>query len=232
MATRKFTQVAYGLSQPLITENPQFVYARRDPTAADFAIPSTIWINSLTPAIFILAKVANNAATWIQVQAGGGGGAGVFTSLTVTPGPTSITGVTGVQGNTSINTAGAGTTAIGVGGTGAVTIGNATGNTTIPAGNLTLTLGNIVVSAGDITATLGNIVASAGDLRLGNAASGVQFTAAANVKMLAGAGDPNGVVNAAKGSFFLRNDGASADEVAYVNTSIGVGTVWTALTTT
>ncbi len=190
MSGRQYKQVAYGLSQPLIPENPTPIYARRDPTVRDFAIPSTIWINSLTNTIWILATVANNAANWVQVQAGGGGGAGIFTSLTVTPGPTAITGVTGIQGNTSINTVGAGTTAIGTGGTGAVTIGNTTGNTavtgslgattTITAGTgLIATTGGVTASAGNIVATLGDITSSAGNLNApaGNVNVGIGVTA-------------------------------------------------------
>ncbi len=217
MATRKFTQVAYGLSQPLINENPQFIYAKRAPTTSDFAIPSTIWINSLANTVYILATVANNSATWVQVQAGGG--AGVFSSLTVTPGPISLTGTT------TINTAGAATTTIGTGGTGAVNIGNATGNTSV-TGSLTASTG-LVATTGGVTASAGNIVATLGNINLGAAAA--VFTFGNGIQIHAGTGDPNGVVTAPEGSLYLNTNGTGTGDRMFVNTNSG--TVWTGVTT-
>lgn len=164
MAGRQYQNVAYGLTSPLITENPTPVIAKRNPTTSDFAFPTTIWTNTATNAIYILASVSNNQANWVLLEVGGG--AGVFGSLTVTPGPISLTGTT------TINTAEAAVTTIGTGGTGAVNIGNATGNTAV-TGTLTAT-GNISSSGGSvssfstvnagtgITSTTGNITATAG----------------------------------------------------------------------
>src|SRR2546425_1803524 len=149
MAGRQYRQVAYGLTSPLINENPTPVVAKRDPTASDFALPTTIWTNTTTNTVFILASVSNNQANWIAVEAAGG--AGVFASLAVTPGPISLTGTT------TINTAGAATTTIGTGGTGVVNIGNATGNTFV-TGALSAT-GSINSSAGQIFTTNGAISA-------------------------------------------------------------------------
>ena len=53
-------------------------------------------------------------------------------------------------GPATINTTGSASTTIGTGGTGAVSIGNATGNTTIPAGNLAVTTGNISAANGNM----------------------------------------------------------------------------------
>jgi hypothetical protein len=150
--SRQFNQVSYGLTQALINENPPYILAKRAPLTSDFAQPSTIWINSLTNAVWILATVANNTATWVSTA----GGAGVFSSLTVTPGPISLTGTT------TINTAGAATTTIATGGTGAVNIGNATGNTSIT--------GTLTTSAG-ITATTGQINTTNGAIGAGNTAA-------------------------------------------------------------
>lgn len=49
------------------------------------------------------------------------------------------------------------------------------------------------------------------------------------VQLLAGAGSPNGVVTAPKGSIYLRTDGSSTSTRAYINTN--GSTAWTAITT-
>jgi len=49
------------------------------------------------------------------------------------------------------------------------------------------------------------------------------------IGILAGAGDPNGVINAAKGSMFLRTDGSSASTRMYINTTGAA--VWTNVVT-
>jgi hypothetical protein len=143
MAGRQYQNVSYGLNQPLNLENPTPIIAKRNPTTSDFAFPTTIWTNTANNEIFILASVANNTANWVTAS----GGAGVFTSLTVTPGPISLTGTT------TINTAGAAMTTIGTGGTGVVQIGNAVGNTSV-TGTLTASLG-LIATAGGLTVTAG-----------------------------------------------------------------------------
>ncbi|HVW99254.1 MAG TPA: hypothetical protein VHA52_02270 [Candidatus Babeliaceae bacterium] len=146
-----FNQVSYGLSQALINQPPFPIYAKRAPTTHDIGYAlGTLWVFVESNEAYILTSVVNNTATWLQVEASGG--AGVFSSLTVTPGPISLTGTT------TINTTGAGVTTIGTGGTGAVNIGNATGNTAV-TGSLTASV--------NITATTGNIVASSGSIEAG-----------------------------------------------------------------
>lgn len=49
------------------------------------------------------------------------------------------------------------------------------------------------------------------------------------VQLLAGAGSPNGVITAPKGSLYMRTDGSSSSTRAYTNTNGTTG--WTALTT-
>ena len=146
---------------------------------------------------YILTSVVNATATWLLLESGGG--SGVFSSLTVTPGPISLTGTT------SINITGSGVTTIGTGGTGAVNIGNATGNTavtgslstttslsattTITAGTgLTVTTGNALVSTGDITATAGNIVATAGNITATAGSVSAGTTVSSGTTMTAGTG--------------------------------------------
>jgi hypothetical protein len=249
MAGRQQRIVGYGLSDALPNIFPKPIVALRAPQTSDFAQLGQLWIEPKNSAgvaqnlCWVLTSIINNSANWLALV--GGGGAGVFASLTVTPGPISLTGTT------TINTAGAGTTAIGVGGTGAVTIGNATGNTTIPAGNLTLTLGNIVVSAGNITATLGNIAATAGSLSAGTtvtAGTGITATlgniTATNgnvvlstaatflqlpgpIKVMSGAGAPGNGLAAEAGDLYVRTDPAGATSRIYVATGAGA---WTNIT--
>jgi hypothetical protein len=288
MAGRQYQQVAYGLSQALIAENPSPIIAKRNPTNKDFAFPTTIWTNTTNNALYILASVANNTANWVLLEVGGG--AGIFANLTVTPGPISLTGTT------SINTTGAAVTTIGTGGTGAVNIGNTTGNTLV-TGDLTATVditantgnivallgdidatagnmsaagtvtggtgviattgnvsatagavsanttvtagtgistatGNIAAAAGTVTggtgviATTGNITASAGNVVATGATSGFVF-GTSTIKILSGAGAP--VVVAPQGSLYLRTDGTTVNDRAYIATN-GAG-AWTAITT-
>jgi len=193
----------YGLSQPIVRGAPTPIISKRSPGVSDFATPGTVWTNILTNQVYILASIVANSATWVSVA----GGAGVFSSLTVTPGPINLTGTT------NINTAGAAVTSIGVGGTGAVHIGNATGNTTISAGNLTLTAGNLALTLGDIHL---------------NAARAIIWDL--GVAIIQGAGDPNGAVLGTQGTLFLRTDGTGVGDRAYINTD-GIST-WAAITTT
>lgn len=191
MAGRQYQQVAYGLTSPLIAENPSPVVAKRDPTVSDFALPTTIWTNTATNTVFILASISNNQANWITVEAAGG--AGNFASLTVTPGPISLTGTT------TINTGGAATTTIGTGGTGAVNIGNATGNTAV-TGTLTAT-GNITSSAGQINTTNGAI--GAGNTAVSNAPAQFQtLKSRAGAAIVSGDGIGNLVFAAFDGTQF------------------------------
>lgn len=171
MAGRQYVNTAYSLGQSGLSTMAQLpIVSKRAPTTSDFANIGTEWVYTTNNAVYIITSIVNNSANWLLLETSGG--SGVFASLTVTPGPTSITGTTG------INTSGAGVTTINTGGTGALNLGNATGNTavtgslstttslsattTVTAGTgVTSTTGNIVASAGNITATLGNIAASA-----------------------------------------------------------------------
>lgn len=232
---------AYGLSQPIIKVSPAPIVSRRSPSVSDFAAPGTIWTNILTNQVYILASIVANAATWVAVA----GGAAAFTSLTVTPGPISLTGAT------TINTAGNATTTIGTGGTGLVNIGNATSGTNISGplsasggvidlntagafatniatggstgavniGNATGTTftGAVTLANGNLTLTQGELIMPLGDIQLGLA------------NILSGVGDPNGGVVSPKGSLYLRTNGTGINDRAYIATD-AVGT-WTAIVT-
>lgn len=155
--------VAYGLYNPLQNTAPQPIVGHRAPTAADKAEIGTLWIEptdssgAAVNSAWILTSIINNSANWVLLEVGGGSGS--FSSLTVTPGPTSI------LGTTNINNSGAGVTTIGTGGTGAVNIGNATGNTSV-TGSLSTTTsvsaGTSVIGGTGLVATTGDIVATVG----------------------------------------------------------------------
>lgn len=209
MSARQPRNVSYGLSQSLIIEAPYPIASKRSPTANDFATIGTIWSNVTTSTLYILASIVSNAATWIQVTAGGG--AGAFTSLTVNPGPVNITATSTLTGPTNINTAGAALTAIGTAagdvhiglGTGAVHIGNATGNTFIDDGELAITDGNITI----VNATSGYVLPT-------------------GCVILSGSGDPNGVAGFAApiGSLYLNHAPTGTTDRLFVNTD--GGTTW------
>jgi len=57
----------------------------------------------------------------------------------------------------------------------------------------------------------------------------VALNTSAGPQVLAGAGDPGGVVTAPQGSLWLRTDGSSTSTRAYINTNAGTG--WTPITT-
>lgn len=82
--------VAYGLTQALENLPPQPIIAKRDPKITDFAILGTLWIEPLTNSVWVLTSIIGNSANWESL---GGSGAGVFGSLVVNPGPTSLSTV-------------------------------------------------------------------------------------------------------------------------------------------
>src|SRR5574340_1274612 len=109
MSVAQRQNVDYGLSQPLNSVFPPPIVAKRAPTTADMAQLGTIWVqptNTSGTAVngaWILTSIINNSANWADASGAGG----TFASLTVTPGPISLTGTT------TINTSGAANTNIG-----------------------------------------------------------------------------------------------------------------------
>lgn len=120
MANAQQLQTGYGLTSALpFLANPPIV-AKRAPTAADKAQIGTEWVYPATNTAYILTSIVNNSATWTAV--GGGGGAGVFLS---------VTSATFVNAGTTITAA---------------------GTITTTAGNVQVTAGNINVPLGTVTA--------------------------------------------------------------------------------
>lgn len=240
---RYYANTAYSFGQSPLTDMAAVpIVAARVPTTNDTGYQlGTLWIVPSVPSSYVLVKVAGGSATWNLIEASGSGG--VFSSLTVTPGPISLTGTT------SINITGSAVTTIGTGGTGAVNIGNATGNTavtgslttstalvattTVTAGTgLTVTTGGAAITGNSgITGTLGVsstvIVNSATAVTAGGA---IALTIGGGVtapQILAGSGVPT--LTATQGSLYLRTDGSSTSTRLYVNTT--GSTVWTNVVT-
>ena len=143
MSVNYRNEVAYGLSQSLLDISLRPIVANRAPKTTDYAPIGSLWVDTTADNAYILVDIANAVATWSQID--NSGGAGSFTSLTVTPGPISLTGATTVVGATLINASGAAATTLGTGGTGAVNIGNATGNTAV-TGDMNVTSGTVTTA--------------------------------------------------------------------------------------
>lgn len=162
--------LSYGLTQALIQDAPQPIVSKRAPTTSDSAQIGAIWVQSVNTSgtainsAWVLTSIISNSATWTAI--GGGAGAGVFASLTVTPGPTALTGaLTVTSGTSAVNIsadAAANTVNIGTGaGAKAVTLGstNTTSATTINAGTGAISLataatGTISIGAATMTGAL------------------------------------------------------------------------------
>ena len=85
------------------------------------------------------------------------------------------------------------------------------------------------VSGGGMTATLtgADFVVTGGNIEIATAASGVIL--GSGLRVVDGAGSPDTVVTAAKGSLYLRTNGSGVNDRAYINTD--GATAWTALVT-
>jgi hypothetical protein len=228
-------QVGYGLTQDLLSVFKQPIIALRNPATSDKTALGRVWVNKSTGAGFLLTKISNNLATWINI----GNGAGTFSSLTVTPGPISLTGTT------NINTSGSGIVNINTGtATGAVNIatGASSGNVSIGS----TTGGSTVIGGSDMTLA----VAASGTLNVGTTGAAVQIvrvgagsganqvtigaasttiqSGSGNINLagtlalsstgpqvLFGTGDP--VATKPKGSLYIKTDAATADDRFWIN---------------
>lgn len=154
-------QTAYGLSQAILPQAPIPIIAKRAPTTADINYyPGQIWTEGKSSAgvvvntAWILTSIINNSANW---QAIGGGGAGLFSSLTVNPGPTALSTV----GNGAVTIGNAANT-------GAVTIATGTGNLSITGNGNSISIGS---DANANSVTVGSVTnGSLLDLQGGNGA--------------------------------------------------------------
>lgn len=218
--------VAYGFTDALLGVGPEPILSKRAPGTADKAQLGTLWIDVAANTPYVLTSVVGSTATWVSL--GGGGGAGVFTSVTATTG-----NITATLGNivASAGSVSAATTV--TAGTG---ITATTGNIVATAGNINATAGSIsagtTITAGTgITSTTGNIIATAGNIvsNAGSITASTGFILGAGPKIIAGAGSPSGTVTAPQGSLYLNTTGNSASTRAYINSDSG--TTWIAVTT-
>ena len=142
----QYNQVGYGLTQPLITLAPYPISALRNPNGSDHAQIGQLWINRSSNNVYVLTSIVNNVANWQTFS----GGAGIFSSLTVNPGPTSLSTV----------------------GNGAVSIGNATNSGAI---TITVGTGNFALVGAGHTVGLAND-AAANLVTLGSLTGGASLT--------------------------------------------------------
>lgn len=176
MSSVQYNQVAYGLSQALIGLFPAPIVSNsQSPTSSNLAQIGTIWINKSANAAFILTSIVSNAATWTDLS----GAAGVFTSLTVNPGPTALSTV----------------------GNGAVSIGNSsnTGAITITAGTGNFSLvgaGHTVGIANDAAANLVTVGSTTGaaSLTLQAGTGNMALTTSATGTITVGAATMTGTI--------------------------------------
>lgn len=145
--------VAYGLPQPLVRQNPSPIAAKRDPTAIDtgYAI-GQLWVNMLTGSYFGLASVSAGAATWSTL------GNVTSTYIALTSGSYATTGASAI-------TLSAGNTFSGTGAAASI------GFTFTPKG-----AGGLILTSGDLTVTDGEIISS-------TAGNGITLTSGANARI-------------------------------------------------
>ena len=200
-------QYAYGTSNGgLIPMAPLIIPAYRDPLPSDYAQQGQFWVNKSTPGAYKLwvqngTNVGLGGTVWLLL---GAGSSGRFTSLLVTPGPTTIVGTTSINSGAA---SGGSITSIGtVGNTGGVLIGNSLNTVTIGGtvlintANATATdigvggtgsvlignaTGNTTISAGNLTVANGNLsLATLGKkLNIASAASGTNASVGTTAAM-------------------------------------------------
>lgn len=132
MTNIRRSKVDYGLTNALQSIPPQPIIAHRAPTSADKAELGTLWIEptdtsgDIVNGSWVLTSIIGNAAFWSDMS----GGTGVFTALTVNPGPTNLSTV----------------------GNGAVTIGNVSNTQPI---TISVGSGNFALNGNGHTINLG-----------------------------------------------------------------------------
>jgi len=155
MSNSQFQQVSYGLTQPLINQNPINIISHRNPTTVDKAQLGTLWINESNNTFYTLTSIVNNSANWESSGIGngtngqvliGGGTAPVWNNITAGSGVTITNGVNSIT--------------IAASGSLATTLNADTGSATFASGAATIAGGsNISTSATSHTLTV-SLVAS------------------------------------------------------------------------
>lgn len=174
------SNVSYALNQPLNLDAPYPIVGKRAPTGADKAPIGQCWVYTTANEVYFLSSIANNVANWVAVA----GGAGVFSSLTVTPGPINLTGQFTL-----------------IAGTNAVSIGSDAANHSTTIGSLT-GASPMILQAG--TTGVAVNVANTGTITLGTAtmtgAISVGISTGAQTVNIANAAAATPTVNIASGA--------------------------------
>ncbi len=184
-------------------------------------------INIGTGAAARTISIGTGAAV-VETIAIGGTGANVITIANTQTGGSLAIGAAMTTGTISIGGTGlqTGTITLG-GGTGAQIVNVATGGTGVKTVHIAdSAVANIVTLGSTTGAAATTIQAGTGLITM---AGKVALNSSSGPQVLAGAGDPGGVVTAPQGSLWLRTDGSSTSTRAYINTN--AGTAWTAVTT-
>ena len=199
-----------SMQQPLANVFNSPIVGLRAPTTADLNYPiGQVWVQPKTSAgvavngYWALTSVVNNAANWTDLV----GGAGVFSTLTVTPGPTALTGaLTVTSGVNAVNIsadAAANTINIGTGAAvKAVTIGSTTGAS------------NTLIQGGAAGVTI---------------AAPYLAIAGGNTYIYSGAGVPAGALAVHVGDLYINTTAATPTTRLYIANIIGTWTSFTAL---
>jgi len=100
MAVNLQPNLVYGVTEDTsVLVLPMPIEALRDPTTFDRAPIGQVWVNTINATAFLLTRVQNNISTWVNQP----GGTAVFNSLTVTPGPISLTStLTTITGSANV----------------------------------------------------------------------------------------------------------------------------------
>ncbi len=161
MAFLNSLQTSYNISGNQIQVLPVPFQSESNPTAASWAEIGQVWINTALNTAYICVENVPNAVVWLEIT-NAGGGAGVFASLVVAPGPVTLNNASAQDvaildgassGNITINSdTGTGSVLIGNTAAGAVSLNSgANSNFTVTGAfdlDLTSTLGSINLDAG------------------------------------------------------------------------------------
>lgn len=153
MALRSRTRslISYGLDNSLQTLAPQPIIGNRAPTTSDSGQLAALWVWPAQQQAYILVSNANATAVWQLIESSGG--SGVFSSLTVNPGPTLLDGAVTVAAGANKITLGTTDNAASAislttnGGTSETIVVTNTQGTGAAAINLTATAGGIEATA-------------------------------------------------------------------------------------
>lgn len=243
MSNIQSLNVGYGLSQSLVNIFPPPILATRNPLISDQAIYGTIWINKSNSNVYILNLINSAGFNWglIATQ----DTPTDLDSLTVTPGPISLTGTTTINVTGAASTTIGGGTATGTvfinnGGTGATFIGSSSNSGGVniggPPGTGAISIGggpqNVSIGTGTFSSGIVRIgaLSSASNVEIGFGVGGTTPTGNVSIGNLTGNVDLFGQLSLVGPVQLLTGAGAPASGLAvnvgdlYVNTTATTST--------